>query len=237
LDLIAQAKRSLSIPIIGSLNGTVPGSWLKFAKNIEDAGADALELNIYYTPTDISLLNDDVEKKYIEVLASVKQLIRIPVAMRLTPYFSSLSNFAWKLVNAGADGLVLFNRIYRPDIDCSKLKPDYEFYPSTPDDIRLSLSWTAILSTKLKCSFAASSGIHSATEVIKAIMSGSDVAILSSVIAKNGQGSIKTILNDLENWMSENNYHSIKEMKNKMVQEGINNYSAYERANYLKLMC
>jgi dihydroorotate dehydrogenase (fumarate) len=222
LDLITEAKHSLSIPIIGSLNGTMLGSWLEFAKKIEDAGADALELTIYYMPTDISFLNNDIEKKYIEVLATIKQLIRIPVAMKLTPYFSSLSNFAWKLVNAGADGLVLFNGFYR-DIHFKNLKLDTD-YRSTSEDIRLSLNWTALLSTKLQCSFVASSGIHSATDVIKMIMSGSDVAILSSAIVKNEPKVIKTILKDLTNWMSENNYTSIKEMKGKMVQEIITNY-------------
>ena len=237
LNLITQAKRSLSIPIIGSLNGTMPGSWLRFAKNIEDAGADALELNIYYMPTDTSLLNNDIEKRYIEILASVKQLIRIPVAMRLTPYFSSLSNFAWKLVNAGADGLVLFNRFYGANIDCKKLELDHTFSLNKPDDIELSLNWTAILSTKLKCSFAALSGIHSVTEIIKMIMSGSDVAILCSAVAKSEPNFLKTILNDLINWMSENNYISVKEMKGKMNQKTITNHFAYERANYIKLMC
>ena len=228
IELIHKAKQSTSIPIIGSLNGITTGGWINYAKKIEDAGADALELNVYYIPTDPKLTSLDVENRYIEVLAAIKQTIKIPVAVKLSPYFSSLANFTSRLVNAGADGLVLFNRFYQPDIDLAKLEVEPCVNLSNSVEIKLPLRWIAILYKRLKCSLAASSGVHTAEDVLKLIMVGSDVTMMCSALLKGGPQVIKSVLSNIDKWMLENEYTSLNQMKGSMSQKAVVDPAAFE---------
>jgi dihydroorotate dehydrogenase (fumarate) len=236
VGLIHKAKQSLGIPVIGSLNGVSTGGWIKYAKKIEEAGADALELNIYYIPTDPKLTGDDVENRYFEVLNAVKSTIRIPVAMKLNPFFSSLANIAHRLDAAGADGLVLFNRFYQPDIDLEALEVKPNVILSTPQALRLPLRWIAILHGRVKASLAATSGIHTAQDVLKMLMAGADVTMMASALLKHGPEQIKTILADMDQWMLEHEYHSVRQMKGSMSQKSIADPAAFERANYMKAL-
>ncbi len=234
LELIKKAKEDLGIPIIGSLNGVSVGGWTKYAKKIQEAGADALELNVYYIPTDPNTLGPDIERQYIELLKSIKQSIRIPVAVKLSPYFSAMSNMAKNLANAGADGLVLFNRFYQPDIDLTTLEINPCVNLSTSQEMRLPLRWIAILFGHVKASLAATSGIHDAEDVIKMLMVGADVTMMCSALLKHGPDHIKKVLSDMEEWMTENDYKSISQMKGSLSQKSVADPTAFERANYMK---
>ncbi len=236
VDLLRKAKQSLGIPVIGSLNGVSTGGWIKYAKKIEEAGADALELNVYYIPTDPKLAGDDVENRYFEVLNAVKSTVQIPVAMKLSPFFSSLANIAHRLDAAGADGLVLFNRFYQPDIDLESLEVKPNVILSTPQALRLPLRWIAILHGRVKASLAATSGVHTAQDVLKMLMAGADVTMMASALLKHGPEQIKTILVDMDQWMLEHEYHSVQQMKGSMSQKSIADPAAFERANYMKAL-
>jgi dihydroorotate dehydrogenase (fumarate) len=236
VGLLHKAKQSLGIPVIGSLNGVSTGGWIKYAKKIEEAGADALELNVYYIPTDPKLTGDDVENRYFEVLTAVKSTVRIPVAMKLNPFFSSLANIAHRLDAAGADGLVLFNRFYQPDIDLEALEVKPNVILSTPQALRLPLRWIAILHGRIKASLAATSGIHTAQDVLKMLMAGADVTMMASALLKHGPEQIKTVLADMDQWMLEHEYHSVRQMKGSMSQKSIADPAAFERANYMKAL-
>jgi dihydroorotate dehydrogenase (fumarate) len=234
LELVQKAKTSLMIPIIGSLNGASTGGWVEYAKNIEQAGADAIELNIYVVSADPKLSGADVESMYVDILRSVKSKVRIPVAMKLSPFFSSTAHVAHQLDKAGADALVLFNRFYQPDIDLDTLEVKPSVNLSTPHEIRLPLRWIAILYGKVKANLAATSGIHDADDVLKLLMAGADVTMLCSALLKHGPGHIKTVLHDLEQWMTENEYISVHQMKGSMSQKSVKEPTAFERANYMK---
>lgn len=236
LEQVAALKSAVDIPVIGSLNGVSAGGWMDYAKKIEQAGANALELNIYYIPTDPAKTSADIEQMYVDDLKTVKSKIAIPVSVKLSPFFSAFANMATKLDNAGADGLVLFNRFYQPDIDLEELevKPDLEL--STPYEQRLSLRWLAILRPIIKASLAATSGIHDARGVLKSIMTGADVTMLASTLIQNGVGRIETILQDMERWMEEHEYESIEQMKGSMSYKSVKEPAAYERANYMKVL-
>ena len=234
LELIKKAKEDLGIPIIGSLNGVSVGGWTNYAKKIQEAGADALELNVYYIPTDPNTPGPDIEHQYIELLKSIKQSIRIPVAVKLSPYFSAMSNMAKNLANAGADGLVLFNRFYQPDIDLTTLEINPCVNLSTSQEMRLPLRWIAILYGHVKASLAATSGIHDAEDVIKMLMVGADVTMMCSALLKHGPDHIKKVLSDMEEWMTENDYKSISQMKGSLSQKSVADPTAFERANYMK---
>ena len=236
IGLIRSAKKSLSIPVIGSLNGISVGGWISYAKRIEEAGADALELNIYYIPTDPLLSANDVEDRYIEVLYAVKNAISIPVAVKLSPYFSSLANMAQRLDRAGADGLVLFNRFYQPDIDINAMEVTPNVVLSESDDIRLPLRWIAILHGRVKASLAATSGIQNATDVLKMLMVGSNVTMLCSALLKNGPDYLKVVLADLERWMMEHEYVSVRQMQGSMSHKSVADPAAFERANYMRAL-
>jgi dihydroorotate dehydrogenase (fumarate) len=236
VELVHKAKESLTIPIIGSLNGITTGGWIDYAKKIEEAGADALELNVYYIPTDAQLTSADVEDRYLEVLHAVKRTVAIPVAMKLSPFFSSLGNLAKRLEIAGAGGLVLFNRFYQPDIDLELLEVKPNVVLSGSDAMRLPLRWVAILSGKVKMSLAATSGIHTAEDVLKTIMAGADVAMMCSALLKNGPGYIEQVLKGIDQWMLEHEYISIQQMKGSMSQKAVADPSAFERANYVKAL-
>jgi dihydroorotate dehydrogenase (fumarate) len=236
VELLHKAKKSLGIPVIGSLNGISTGGWVKFAKKIEEAGADALELNIYYIPTDPKLTGSDVEDRYMEVLHAVKTSVKIPVAIKLSPFFSSMANMAHRLDAAGADGLVLFNRFYQPDINLETLEVTPNVILSTPQSLRLPLRWVAILHGRIKASLAATSGIHTTQDVLKMLMAGADVTMMCSALLKHGPQRIKEVLAELDQWMLEHEYVSVKQMKGSMSQKSIADPAAFERANYMKAL-
>jgi len=236
LNHITNLKKSTGIPIIGSLNGVSKGGWMKYAKLIEEAGADALELNIYYVASNIKEDGAKVEEIYLRDFRAIKSTVKIPVAIKLSPYFSSIGNMATRLDEAGADGLVLFNRFYQPDIDLDKLEvlPNLEL--STSNDLRLPMRWIATLYGKVKASLAATSGIHTYQDVLKALMVGSDVTMVCSELLANGVGRISEILKDLEVWMEKNEYKSIEMMKGSISQKSVADPAAFERANYMKAL-
>jgi dihydroorotate dehydrogenase (fumarate) len=236
IELLHSAKGSLEIPVIGSLNGISTGGWIEYAKKIEEAGADALELNVYYIPTDPKLVSQDVEERYLEVLHAVKRTVKIPVAMKLSPHFSSMANMAQRLDNAGANGLVLFNRFYQPDIDLETLEVKPNVILSSPQALRLPLRWIAILYGRLKASLAATSGVHRAQDVVKLMMAGADVTMMCSALLKNGPQHVQQVLSELDQWMLEHEYTSVKQMKGSMSQKAVADPAAFERANYMKAL-
>ncbi len=236
VELVRKAKQSLGIPVIGSLNGISTGGWINYAKNIEDAGADALELNVYYIPTHFDVTSSEAEDRYLEVLHAVKRTVKIPVAMKLSPFFSAMAHMAKRLEYGGADGLVLFNRFYQPDIDLEVLEVKPNVNLSTPDAMRLPLRWIAILHGRVKMSLAATSGIHGAEDVIKVVMAGADVAMMCSALLKNGPTHLARVLTDLDHWLLEHEYTSIRQMKGSMSQKSVVDPAAFERANYMKAL-
>lgn len=236
LDLIADLKKSLDIPIIGSLNGVSKGGWVNYAKNIEQAGADALELNLYFVPTDLNVTGEEVERMYIDTLKSVKENVNIPVAVKISPFFSSIANIAKRFDEAGADALVLFNRFYQPDFDLEALEVVPNLQLSSNWEMRLPLRWISILYGNVKASLAATSGIQNHLDVLKIMMAGGDVAMMASELLRKGPGRITEILNDLTQWMEENEYESIEMMKGSMSHKSCAEPSAFERANYMKTL-
>ena len=236
LDHIANLKQVADIPIIGSLNGVSSGGWVKYAKNIEQAGADALELNIYYIPTNVSLTGTEIENMYVDTLTAIKEQLNIPVAIKLSPFFTSMSNMAKRLDSAGADALVMFNRFYQPDFDLEKLEVVPNLVLSTNWELRLPLRWIAILYGHIKASMAATSGVHNYEDVLKVMMAGGDVAQICSELLMNGIGRITDMIKGLEQWMEENEYDSIEMMQGSMSQKAVQEPAAFERANYMKAL-
>ncbi|MCU0452953.1 MAG: dihydroorotate dehydrogenase-like protein [Bacteroidetes bacterium] len=236
LELLRKASESLEVPVIGSLNGVSTGGWVKYAKHMEEAGADALELNVYYIPTDPALAGDDVEARYLDVLHAVKSTVAIPVAVKLSPYFTALANVAQRLVNAGADGLVLFNRFYQPDININELEVTPHVHLSDSSASTLPMRWVAILHSRIKASLAATSGIHTSDDVIKLLMAGADVTMMCSALLKRGPEHLKEVLEGLEKWMFEHEYVSVEQMKGSMSHKSVHDPSAFERANYMKAL-
>ena len=236
LELVSKAKQALNIPIIGSLNGISTGGWTDYAKKIEQAGADGLELNVYYIPTDARHTSDEVEQRYIDILKAVKGTVTIPVAMKLSPYFSSMANMASRLEAAGANALVLFNRFYQPDIDLEDLEVKPNVILSTPQAMRLPLRWIAVLYGRDKTSFAATSGVHEAHDVIKLLMAGADVTMMCSALLKHGPTHIRQVLDGINQWMLDHEYVSVSQMKGSMSQKSVANPEAFERANYMRTL-
>ncbi len=236
LEHIRKAKQALGIPVIGSLNGSSEGGWVRYAKLIQEAGADALELNIYFLPTDLSASAGRIEQLYIDILKAVKGQVTIPVAVKMSPFFSAFAGMAKRLEEAGANGLVLFNRFYQPDIDLEGLEVTPNVLLSTPQALRLPLRWIAILSRRLNLSLAATSGIHTSDDVIKMLLVGANVTMMCSALYKNGIGHIKNVLGDLTAWLSERGYESVKQMQGSMSQASAANPAAFERANYMKAL-
>lgn len=236
VELVHKAKQTLDIPIIGSLNGISTGGWINYAKRIEQAGADALEINVYYIPTDPQLTSVDIEDRYLGILHTVKQSVKIPVAMKLSPFFSSLAHMAQRLSTAGADGLVLFNRFYQPDIDIERLEVNPNVVLSTQNALRLPLRWIAILYGKVRSSLAATSGIHYAEDVLKMLMAGADVTMMCSALLRNGPNHISDVLKNIDRWMMEHEYVSVEQMKGSMSQRSVADPAAFERANYMKAL-
>ncbi len=236
LELIQAAKSAVSIPIIGSLNGVTDGGWIQYAKGIEEAGADALELNIYFLPTDMEVTGAEIESTYLDIVKAVKTSVSIPVAVKLNPFFSAIANMAKQLDEVGADGLVLFNRFYQPDIDLENLVVAPNVLLSTPHAMRLPLRWVAILYGRVKASLAATSGIHKAEDVLKMLMAGADVTMLCSVLLKDGISSFSNILEGLRVWMEEHEYESVQQMIGSLSHKHCEDPSAFERANYMKAL-
>jgi dihydroorotate dehydrogenase (fumarate) len=236
LNQVAGLKKALSIPIIGSLNGISKGGWTSYAKKIEEAGADALELNMYYIATDADMTSSDIEETQIELAAEVKSAINIPLAVKISPFVTSIPNFAKRLVDAGADGLVLFNRFYQPDFDLDELEIVHSLDLSTSSDLRLPLRWISILHGKVKTDFALTSGVHTHKDVLKAMMAGAKVAMMASNLLHSGEQAIGPILSDLKEWMKEREYESIQQMQGSMSQGSVKEPAAFERANYMKVL-
>lgn len=236
LDLIRKAKEAVEIPIIASLNGTTPSGWMEYARAFQEAGADGIELNIFFVPADIKQRGSDIEYRYLEILKMVKTAVTIPVALKLNPYFSSFGHAASQFADAGADALVLFNRFYEPDFDIDTLEMMNSLELSQSNEIRLPLMWLGILYGKLKCSLAASTGVQGSTEVIKYLLAGADVVMTASALIKKGIPYIYQILAELEEWMQARHFHSISEMQGVMSQMQVKDPTAYERANYIKVL-
>ena len=236
LDRISKLKKAVNIPVIGSLNGISTGGWVDYAKRIEDAGADALELNIYYIPTEFETTSEELEQSHEALVSDISQQLKIPLSVKLSPYFTALPHLANRLVKAGADGLVLFNRFYQPDLNIDQFEVEPSLVLSNSEDMRLPLRWIAILYGRLDTSFALSSGIHTEKDVVKAVMAGADVAMMASELIMRGPERIREILSELEIWMGNNEYSSIKEMKGSMSQKAVADPDAFERANYMKAL-
>jgi dihydroorotate dehydrogenase (fumarate) len=236
LKLIADAKKAVRIPIIASLNGSTTGGWTDYAKSIQQAGADALELNVYYIPADMELTGQEVEQLYIDILCGVKSHVQIPVAIKLSPFFSSFANMAKRLEEAQADALVLFNRFYQPDIDLEALEVVPNIIYSTPMAMRLPLRWVAMLYGRIKPSIAATSGIHRATDVLKMLMAGADVTQICSVLMRHGVEQLRVIERDLVAWMEEHEYESVTQMRGSLSQKNCEDPSTFERAQYMRAL-
>lgn len=236
LNQVAGLKKALNIPVIGSLNGVSKGGWTNYARQIQEAGADALELNLYYIPTDPDLTAQELENAQVELVAQVKSAISIPLAVKLSPYITALPNFARKIVEAGANGIVLFNRFYQPDFDLNELEIVHSLDLSTSAELRLPLRWISILHGKLNTDFALTSGVHTANDVLKSMMAGAKVAMMASNLLHNGNQVIPSILNELETWMKEREYVSINQMQGSMSQKSVKEPAAFERANYMKVL-
>lgn len=234
LNHIRKAKSSVRIPIIASLNGSTMGGWTKFASEIERAGADAIECNVYYIPTDPKLTAEDVEKTYVDILRAVKSAVTIPVAVKLSPFFSNMANMAQRLDAAGADALVLFNRFYQPDIDLEDLELRPNVLLSTPQSLRLPLTWIGILFGRIKAGLAATSGVHGAQDVIKLLMVGANATMLCSALMRHGINHLRHIERELREWMEEHEYESVAQMQGSMSQIRCNDPGAFERAQYMR---
>ncbi len=236
LEHIAAAKAAVDIPVIASLNGVSPGGWARYARLMEEAGADALELNIFVIPTDLNLSSESVEDNYVEVVREVKRNLTIPLSVKLGPYFSSMGNMARRLDDAGADALVLFNRFYQPDFDLEALEVVPSLNLSSPEELRLRLHWTAILYGRIRSDIAITGGVHSGYDVLKSMMAGASVACVTSALLWHGIGQIQKILKEMTDWMVEREYESVKEMRGSMSQRSVPDPSAFVRANYMKVL-
>ena len=231
---VARAKASLAIPVIASLNGATPGGWTSFARQIEQAGADALELNLYQVPTDAQLTGADLEAQLLEVIAAVRAEVSIPLAVKLSPFFSNFANIAQRVSDQGANGLVLFNRFYQPDISLELLEVEPRVFYSTPMALRLPLRWIAILFGRHELSLAATSGVHRAADALKLLMVGADVTMLCSALMRHGIAHLRTVEREMIAWMEEHEYTSVAQMKGSLSQSRCADPSAYERAQYLR---
>jgi len=218
------------------LNGVSRGGWTSYARKIEEVGADALELNVYYVATDLDMTSSDIEDTQVELVAEVRSGINIPLAVKISPFVTSIPNFAKRLVDAGANGLVLFNRFYQPDFDLDELEIVHSLDLSTSSDLRLPLRWISILHGKVNTDFALTSGVHSYMDVLKAMMAGAKVAMMASSLLHSGEQAIGQILSDLEEWMKEREYQSIQQMQGSMSQKSVREPAAFERANYMKVL-
>lgn len=236
LEHLKKLKQATKIPIIGSLNGVSTGGWIEYAQKIEQSGADALELNLYYLSTDPELTSAELEETYYTLVRDVCEQVQIPVAVKLSPFYTSLPNFSRRLVEAGANGLVLFNRFYQPDFDLEELEVVPNLVLSNSDELRLPLRWIAILYGRVQADFALTSGVHTATDMLKAVMAGASATMVASELLQNGIQRIPAMLTDLQAWMVEHEYELINQMKGSMSQQAVAEPAAFERANYMKVL-
>jgi dihydroorotate dehydrogenase (fumarate) len=236
LEHIFRAKQAIGIPIIASLNGVSTGGWIRYAKEMEGAGADALELNIYYMPTQIDLSSAEVEQIYIDLVQDVRASINIPIAVKLSPYFSATANMMHRLAGAGADGLVLFNRFYQPDLDLENLEVVPNLILSKSEEMRLPLRWIAILYGRIKADLALTTGVHTANDALKAIAAGANVAMMTSELLLNGIGRLNDILSEMTLWLEEREYLSLHELQGSLSQINVAAPAAFERANYIQIV-
>ena len=233
---IVKCKQAVKIPIVASLNGTSTGGWLSYAKQMAQAGADALELNIYHIPTNPNQTGEQVEQQYVDLVKAVKAEVKIPVAVKLGPYFSSMANMAQKLDATGVDGLVLFNRFYQPDYDLESLEVVPNLILSNSHELLLRLHWIAVLYGTVKADMALTGGVHCATDVVKAMMAGAKVAMMTSALLKRGISYLDTLTTELLVWMGEHEYDSIRQMQGSMSRNAVPQPTAFERANYVKVL-
>jgi len=236
LEHLRKAKAAVSIPIIGSLNGVSTGGWIEYAKKIEEAGADALELNIFHVPTDPEMNGEQVERMYLELAANVQASVRIPLAVKLSLYFSSMVNMARRLDQVGVNGLVLFNRFYQPDFDLEKLEVVPNLILSTSYEFLLRLHWVAILYGHVRADLAVTGGVHTALDVLKAMMAGARVAMMTSALLKHGIEHLAKVRSDLVAWMEEHEYESVRQMQGSMSQQSVADPAAFVRANYVRVL-
>jgi dihydroorotate dehydrogenase (fumarate) len=236
LNLLQKAAEATDIPIIGSLNGITQEGWIDYAKQMQDAGAKGVELNIYYIPTNLGVSGGEVEQRYLDVLKAVKGSVSIPIAIKLSPFFSSMGEMAKRLDDVHADALVLFNRFYQPDFDLDKLEVLNDLQLSTSNEIRLPLLWIAVLYGRINASLAATSGVQSEQEVVKYLMAGADAVMSTSALLKNGGDYIGVLVEGLKGWMEKRDYTSVTQMKGSMSQQKVADPEAFERANYIKIL-
>jgi len=234
LNHIRKAKDAVDIPIIASLNGATLGGWAKYARQIEQAGADAIECNLYSIPTNLEISGSEIENNYADILREIKTSVQIPVAAKLSPFFSNLANMAKRFDQMGTDGLVLFNRFYQPDIDLEELEIKPNVLLSSPQDLRLPLTWIGILYGRIRASLAATSGVHGPEDVIKLLMVGADVTMLCSVLLRNGIGHVRHIEQGVREWMEEREYESVQQLQGSMSQLRCADPGAFERAQYMR---
>jgi dihydroorotate dehydrogenase (fumarate) len=236
LELIQKHKAAVNIPIIASLNGISTGGWIDYARRIEEAGADALELNIYFIPSDLTLTSQELEQAYVDLVGDIRKQVRIPLAVKLSPFYTTLPNLAAHLVKAGANGLVLFNRFLQPDLDIETLEVVPTLHLSTSDELRLPLRWVAMLYGRVKTDLALTGGVHTAEDVLKSMMAGANVTMLASELIAKGPSRASEILADMKTWMETFEYESIKQMRGSMSQQSVAEPAAFERANYMKAL-
>ena len=236
LKLIGAAKQALGVPVIPSLNGCTPGGWTDIARQFEQAGADAIELNVYFLATDPDDTSAGVEKRYVDLVASVSSMVSIPVAVKVSPYFSAMANMAARLAAAGASGLVLFNRFVQPDILLDELEVAPHLVLSTSDELRLALRWIAILRGRVKASLAATGGAHTADDVLKLLLAGADCVMIASSLLRKGPNHVAALVSGVEKWMTEREYDSVEQMKGSLSQQSCPDPAAFERANYMKAL-
>jgi dihydroorotate dehydrogenase (fumarate) len=235
LEQVRRIKAAVAVPVIGSLNGTSEGGWLRYARLIEQAGADGLELNLYELAIDLDETGEEVERRGLEVVRSVKEAVQIPVAVKLSPFYSSIANFACQLDEAGADALVLFNRFYQPDIDVEQQEL-LRVNLSSPAELPLRLRWIGVLAGRVKAALAATGGVHSAVDVVKAVMAGAHVTQLVSALLQHGPDYLRRVRRDLERWLEEHEFESLRQMQASMSLLRCSDPGSYRRANYIRLL-
>jgi dihydroorotate dehydrogenase (fumarate) len=236
LEHITRLKQAVRIPIIASLNGISAGGWVEYARRIQEAGADALELNLYYLPTSTDLTGGVLEDDYVGLVRRIRSMLRIPLAVKLSPFFTSIPNIAQRLTQAGANGLVLFNRFYQPDLDLEALEVVPSLELSTSSELRLPLRWVAILYGRVASDLAITGGVHTAQDVLKCAMAGASAVMMASELIEHGTSRVAQILGDLQAWMDQREYLSIAQMKGSMSQRAVREPAAFERANYMKAL-
>jgi dihydroorotate dehydrogenase (fumarate) len=236
LEHIRQAKQAVSIPVIASLNGVSRGGWVSYAREMQQAGADAIELNVYYVPADPVSSPEEIEKLYLDLVAEVRRTVTIPVAVKVGPYFSSFANMALRLETAGADGLVIFNRFYQPDFDLDELEVKPSLTLSNSSELLVRLHWAAILFGHMRGDIAITGGVHTVEDVVKSMMAGAKVTMLTSALLEHGIGYLRPLRNQLEAWLEKREYESIQQMQGSMSQKNVPNPKAFQRANYMKVL-